>query len=388
MSGGSSRTPRILHVLPTLGLAGAENVAAYLMLGLASRFEMGAVSLYARKNNCIEQSLREAGIPLWHLDKHTGFDPRMFFAVSRVLSVFRPDIVHTHLYAMHYTLPAVFRHRTPVWVHTVHNLAEREAGRIGRTVERFTFRNSVVPVAVGRQVALSLEHLYGLRSVPTIRNGIPVDLYRSDPAVRARWREAEGFKDEALVVTCVGRLETQKNPLLLLRAFAAARVLRSHLVFVGDGFLRERLLQESRALDVEDRLHLLGQRSDIRECLAGSDVFALSSDWEGTPLCVMEAMAAGLPVVATAVGGVPELVEDGAQGILVPRGDSQALSDAIARLLNSGSLRASMGNAARKRANAEFNQARMVEDYAGLYARLLAESGVTQPAGPEIAAQV
>jgi len=383
----SSGKPRVLHILPTLGLAGAENIAAYLLLGLASRFETGVVSLYARKDNKIERSLREAGIPLWHLDKRPGFDPRMFFRVDRALSAFRPDAVHTHLHVMYYTAPAVFRHRTPVWVHTVHNVAEREADRIGRALERIMFRRSVVPVAVGRQVALSLERLYGLRSVPVIRNGISVGLFRSDPGVRARWRRSEGFDEEALIVTCVGRLETQKNPLLLLRAFAGVNVPRSHLVFVGAGFLREQLLSESRALNIEARVHLLGQRGDIRECLAGSDVFALSSDWEGTPLCVMEAMAAGLPVVATSVGGVPELVQDGAQGILVPRGDRQALSDAISRLLSFEGLRASMGRSAQQRASLEFDQAQMVEGYAALYSALFREPGVDQRARLELAAR-
>jgi glycosyltransferase involved in cell wall biosynthesis len=114
-------------------------------------------------------------------------------------------------------------------------------------------------------------------------------------------------------------------------------------------------------------VHLLGKRGDIPECLAASDAFVLSSDWEGNPLAVMEAMAAGLPVIATAVGGVPELVESGVDGILVPARNSAALTEALRTLAEDSSRRAEMACAARTKAISAFNVDRMAQGYAKLY---------------------
>jgi glycosyltransferase involved in cell wall biosynthesis len=144
---------------------------------------------------------------------------------------------------------------------------------------------------------------------------------------------------------------------------------------VGEGSLREQLTAYIREHGLEPRIHLLGRRSEVPECLAASDVFVLSSNWEGNPLAVMEAMAAGLPVVGTAVGGVPELVESGQQGILVPPGDCAAFTDAMRILMNDPQKRTAMANAARARATAAFNLERMAQGYETIYRTALAASG-------------
>jgi glycosyltransferase involved in cell wall biosynthesis len=125
---------------------------------------------------------------------------------------------------------------------------------------------------------------------------------------------------------------------------------------------------------------LLGKRSEVKECLAASDVFVLSSNWEGNPLAVMEAMAAGLPVIGTRAGGVPELVESGQQGILVPLGDCFGFASAMRTLLNDPDLRAAMGKAACEHATAAFNVDRMAQGYASLYKTAL------NPSSREVAA--
>jgi len=196
----------------------------------------------------------------------------------------------------------------------------------------------------------------------------------------AHWREKEHFDRDAILFTCVGRLEPQKNPLLLLQAFAALKDPRIHLIMMGEGSLREQLATYIREHGLERRVHLLGKRNEVPECLAASDVFVLSSNWEGNPLAVMEAMAAGLPVVGTTVGGIPELVESGQQGILVPPGDCAAFTDAMRTLLNDPEKRAAMGNAARVRATAAFNVERMAQGYESIYRAALAASGLANDA--------
>jgi glycosyltransferase involved in cell wall biosynthesis len=368
--------PRVLQILPWLGTAGAEHMAANLALGLVDSYDVASVGLYPPMKSTTEQAMSAAGIPLGWLDKRPGFDWRMFGGVDRVLRDFRPDIVHSHLYALRYTLPACIWRRIPVLVHTVHNLAERECDAAGRFIHRLAFRKRVVPVAVSRSVAASLERAYGIRDAVTIPNGIPARRFGADPSARAKLRQELGLGGRDFVFISTGRLTEQKNPLLLLRAFSALAGSPAHLVMVGQGPLGERVEQEVGAAGLGDRVHLLGYRSDIPECLAGADAFVLSSDWEGHPLGVMEAMASGLPVIATSVGGVPEVVESGAHGLLVPAGDAEALAGAMRFLLDRPHLRAAMGEAARKRARAEFSVETMVGAYDFLYrSRLSAATG-------------
>jgi glycosyltransferase involved in cell wall biosynthesis len=158
--------------------------------------------------------------------------------------------------------------------------------------------------------------------------------------------------------------------MMLLKAFAAISNPKSHLVLIGDGTLLPQLRREARVVGIEERVHFLGERNDVRECLAAADVFVLASDWEGNPLSVMEAMASGLPVIATAVGGVPELI--GNDGILVDPGDCSRFAENMKELLQDHERRLVLGNAARKRALDRFRVEQMVQAYELLYRTELA----------------
>jgi glycosyltransferase involved in cell wall biosynthesis len=165
-----------------------------------------------------------------------------------------------------------------------------------------------------------------------------------------------------------------KDQAALVRALSGLR--RCHpeacLVIAGDGPCRDALTRLSRELGVEDRVWLLGQRSDVPVVLAAMDVFALPSIAEGMSNTALEAMATGLPVVATRVGGSPELVADGLTGRLVPRGDERALREALAAYLEDSHLRDVHGKAARQRAAEQFGLDRMCKAYMDLYRRVMA----------------
>jgi len=153
---------------------------------------------------------------------------------------------------------------------------------------------------------------------------------------------------------------------MLLRAFAALDDPRAHLIMLGQGSLRVQLEAFVTERGLSQRVHLLGKRMDIPECLSASDVFVLSSDWEGNPLAVMEAMAGGLPVIGTTVGGVPELVRSGQDGILVSPGNDRAFADAMRILLNNVEKRRAMAQAARFHAREAFDVEGMVQGYTAI----------------------
>jgi glycosyltransferase involved in cell wall biosynthesis len=186
----------------------------------------------------------------------------------------------------------------------------------------------------------------------------------------------EGFAVNDILFVCVAQLRAQKNPRLLLESFARgpASDPRARLLFVGGGELGEDLERQIRAMGLQGKVRLLGVRSDVPEVLNAADVFVLSSDWEGNPLSVMEAMTAGKPAICTAVGGVPELIDDGVDGMLVPRGDAKALSRAMGAMLENPRTRRTMGEAAAKKATERFGLQAMTEAYEDLYRTALANA--------------
>ena len=362
---------RVLEVLATLKRAGAERMAVSLVRRLdPNRFETAVVSLFDAFPGGLEPELEEAQIRTWHLGKYQGLDLRMYSRLYRVFRGFRPSIVHTHSYVLRYTLPAGMAARAGAMVHTVHNLARREVDAAGRMIHQFAFRHGVVPVVVADEVGRSFRDLYGLDPAATIPNGIETGRF-FQPGAREEWRRANGFSANDLLVVSVARLEPQKNPLGLIESFARALVADRpwRLLLAGDGSLREAAHKTAIRRGIGERVHFLGVRPDVAELLSASDVFALASHWEGNPISVMEAMAAGLPVVATAVGGVPELVVHGDTGLLAPAGDVQAFADALKAVAGDPERRRKLGAAGLKR-SAGFSVETMVASYSDLFERV------------------
>jgi len=346
---------RILEVTATLKPAGAEHMLVSLASTLnRDRFEVSVVSLYDAFPNGLEPLLRQKQIPVWHLGKIAGPDLRMYSRLKRVVNMFRPDIIHTHCYVTRYT----FAFHAKARVHTVHNLALLEADQVGRAINRYAFRNGVVPVAVGAAVADSIQEVYRMLPI-SIPNGIETQRFQI-AADRGSWRKLNGFRDEDLLIVSVGRLTRQKNPMALVDAIA--KLPRAQLLLVGQGELQNEL-------GSHPRVHLLGVRRDIPEILSSCDIFALASIWEGLPLALIEAMAAGIPVVATSVGCIPEVVQHEKTGFLVSAGNQDDFVTALRLLAENPSLRRSMGEQARVRAES-FSLHTMVAAYERLFLQL------------------
>ncbi len=375
---------RVLHVTPSLVPYGAERVTASLAHGMdRERFETTVVSLFGAQEESLGPVLEQDGIRVMYLNKRPGIDLRMLGRFTRVIDEIRPHVVHTSNYVLRYTLLPSLRHGVPVLVHTLQNVAEREVDLAGRMLQRWAFRSRVHPVSIAEEVSESFERTYALPRPTLIPNAIEVDRYTQAKATRAAWRRKEGLGPDDLLFVCVARLDRQKNHGALLDAFAAgpARHPASKLLLAGDGPMRNELEQRAKHLKIGDRVLFLGRREDISTVLGAADVFTLASLWEGNPLSVMEAMAAGLPVVATAVGGVPELMEHGCHGFLPRAGDVPALASGLLALAQDPAMRRSMGDAAGKRARERFDRHPMIRAYEDLYERLLAPAGISQSIG-------
>ncbi len=365
---------RILQVTPTLEMGGAERVVVSIVPHLLRwGHTVGVVAQYDATGSWIEKRLASQGIEVQFLGKRPGLDVRMVPRIARAIGRFRPDIVHSHSsHVLRYAIPAVvLSARCPI-VHTLHNLAEHESDSPGKILQYVAFRAGVAPVAIGQAVADSMRRVYRLAPRRIIANGIPVADFALPSESREALRAALALPPGAPTFVAVGRLMEQKNHTALLHAFASDRLraVGAHLLLVGDGELRRALEDTARELGLEGRIQFLGVRPDVPRLLHAADVFVLASRWEGNPLSVMEAMAAGRPVVATAVGCVPELVSD-STGRLVAPGDVAALESAMFQLACDLPLARAKGAAAARGARERFDSSRMARAYEQLYQELV-----------------
>lgn len=358
---------RILHIIPNFGPGGAERLVVDLMEAMdKERFEVAAVSLYPPSDTILEKEIEQKGLNVFFLHKRKGLDLKIVPSLFQVILSFRPHVVHTHRYALRYAFLPTLLGRVPIRVHTLHNVAQNEVDAVGKWVHRLAFRwLGVVPVSISSAVAETVKMLYGSSlNTPVIYNGIPTSRFLS---VRLAT-----IPREKLRLLHIGRFAPQKNHLLLLEGYARAlaEYPSMELWLVGDGSLQEEVEKQVQLKGLQEYVKFLGLRKDIPELMNQSDVLLLPSDWEGVPLVVLEAMTAGKPIIATQVGGVPELVEEGVTGLLVPPRDPDALAAAILRLAREPKLIEQMGQAGRRRALERFDIHRTAGAYEELYLKL------------------
>ena len=369
-----NRKTRVLQVVPSLRPGGAERMMMHLLLGLeSSHYTVAGVSLGSRQDSDLERIADDARVDMYYLGKRRGFDSRTFLRFDRILREFQPDVVHVHLNALLYAAPPSLLRGVPAIVYTAHNYPELLVPRSLRSFYRACFHRGITPVSIARSLTLPLKMEFKVDQIPLIPNGIPVDQFRYPRVSRLSWRRRAGLPDHDFLFLSAARLSPQKNHELLLRAFAADPRTRMHarLLLAGDGELRGSLEQLAKELDIEARVHFLGNRMDVADMMGACDAFVLSSSQEGNPLCVMEAMAAGLPVISTAVGGVPELIWPGIHGLLTEPGSVDGFSHAMSQMMGDAEFRQECALRCADRAARKFDVQRMTDGYEALYCHLL-----------------
>ncbi len=360
---------KIAHVLSSTHTGGAERVSLLLCERLVKRgHQVTVVSLEEPRRGPLAREFQSAGASVVAVPKRLGVFDRSLSA--RLLARFmrdRYDVVHTHnpIPLIYAAIPARLSGARPV--HSKHGPHPDAWQRI--MMRRAGAAATRAFVAVSQSVAdyaLSI-HEVRRRKLHVITNGTDTDRFVRDAGVREKTRLELGIPPDAFVVGTVGRMAPVKNHPLLVRAAAPLLGESSRLVVVGSGAEAERTRALATGLGVGPYAHFPGETSDVARYLAAFDVFALSSDSEGLPLCLTEAMSAALPLVCTAVGGVPALVDEGETGLLSPAHDEAALRASIARLREDVALRDRMGARGREVALARYSADRMTEDYLALY---------------------
>jgi sugar transferase (PEP-CTERM/EpsH1 system associated) len=366
---------RILHVIETLEVGGAEAVVANIVNHASPGIRAGVCCLMHAGPIA---SRIHPGIEIIEMGKaQHGNDYRIPFRLAKILRTRNVDIVQSHDWGtlLETTLAATLAGVTAI--HMAHGPSIHYPANdrwtslkryLRRTAERLASLKIKCAIAVSEVVRQELINNVGIpeKKVVLIHNGINLKTVTQDSAVK---RAELNISPEDILLITVGRLAEIKNYSLLLNALALSikHEPKLKLIMVGDGPDRGRLEENTRILGLSGRVIFLGNRDDVRDWLAASHIFVLPSFYEGISIALLEAMAAELPVIATRVGGNPEVVKNDVNGLLIESGNVKELSGALLRLARDSELRERMGLAARTCVEAEFDLKKSIRQYENLY---------------------
>lgn len=363
---------RIVHVVDSLEFGGLERVVTDLALEQKRRgHEVSVFSLMQTQG--LRPELEAAGIPVVIGDKRKPFDLQLIRRLRAHLRDARIEVAHTHSFVPNYYCAAarLGMGRRVAMVGTCHDMGHRLGNRRLRWMYRASLATTARVAMVGRMVH---ERFVGAGWVPRERaavvlNGIPVERFRITPQRRQAARERLGLAADTPVIGAVGRLVPLKNHRLLIAQMPAlvARWPDLRLVIIGGGPLEQDLARQVEELGLGAHVQLASQRSDVSDLLPAFDIFAMPSLTEGLSIALLEACATGLAIVATRVGGNPEIIDEGRTGLLVPSEDGPALHDALVQLLETPALRERMGSAAAQWVQAHASIASVATTYERLY---------------------
>jgi glycosyltransferase involved in cell wall biosynthesis len=390
--------PKVIRVIARLNIGGPARHAVILQQGLT---DAGYRSVLVHgtptpDEGSFEQLLASRGLTSVRLAglgrRVNPFDDIVaFWSLLSLIFREQPDILHTHT-AKAGTLGRLAgwllnltrrRHRRCQLVHTFHghvfsNYFSKVGSFIVRLIERTLARGTDAIVTISdrqRDDIVQRFRIAPAAKVAVIPLGLELDDLLAMDRPSREWRTELGWTEDEFVVGFVGRIVPVKDVPTLLHAFAAlvASVPQARLLLVGDGECRVQMESLTRSLGVSELVRFAGWQLDLKRVYGAMDVVALTSRNEGTPVALIEALAAGRPVVATMVGGVPDVIQDGDTGLLVPPGDPDALAAALARMAGEPALRGRLTAAGRRSVADRFGRQRLVQDIDVLYQRLLAK---------------
>ena len=350
---------KIIYIITRLNIGGAETMLFDLASRLnPERFEVKVATVVG--DGPLVQNFREAGIEVSLFEKRGKIGLGLIWKLWRYLRREKPEIVHTHLFGGDTwgRIAAIFA-RVPVIVSTEHN-TNLDEGWAKRKIKKFLsfFTKKIVAVSEAvREYSVSRDRIKA-KKITVILNGI--DILKFSAA------EKERFSNPP-VIAVIGRLDEQKGHKYLFEALNLIKMIQWVLWVVGDGSLKNNLELLAKDLNLRERIIFLGARRNVAEILGQIDIFVLPSLWEGLGLAVLEAAAAGKPIVASRVGGIPEIISDGETGILVEPKNVKSLADGLEHVLLGTAEAKEMGERVREVVREKFSVGQMVEKYEQLY---------------------
>lgn len=355
---------KVIQVMPNFELAGAEVMCENLVYSLRKQgIDVVVVSLFDR-HTAITDRMEAAGVQIRYLHKKSGLDLSMISKLCKVFKEEKPDVIHTHLYVMQYAIPAAVWAGVKKRVHTVHNVADKETRRKAARKLNLLFYKlcGVTPVALSNIIQSTVEKEYSLdtEKIPVVLNGINLD----NCLVKTDYTLGSVFK-----ILHIGRFSAQKNHRMLLEAYAQfhEKYPQSELYLLGDGELKGECQTLAETLCISDSVRFLGVQSNVYPYLQDADIFTLPSCYEGIPMTLIEAMSSALPIVATKVGGIPDMLCDGKSALLTEV-NANAVAHAFEMMYTDLELRKRLAAHAKKD-SVLFSSDEMARKYIEIYSK-------------------
>ncbi len=322
--------------------------------------EVVAVSFYSLQSD-ITKRLEENGIKIIYLGKKRGFDVSLLFKLHKLLKTENPDVVHTHIGAAQYVFPVAKLAKIRKVIHTVHSIAQKENSTFNQKINKLYFKYAgVIPVALSKSVQESILRVYDIsaENVPVVFNGMPLEKYN------AKNNYALG---DNINIIHVGRFSEVKNHKGLIEAFKKVERFYPQVILnlYGEGPLFDIIKEIVTKENLSDKIVFHGLTDNVADELTKNDIFCLPSNYEGIPMTLIEAMASAIPIVATAVGGVPDMLTNG-HNAFVCSNDVDDIAHCLIELIKSQELRQKFGQSAFERSRF-FSSQKMAEEYMKIY---------------------
>lgn len=355
---------KILHVITSLSIGGAENFVVNILPCLKRKGHDVAVAIFRSNKSIFEQRIMSEDIDIFKVlpDINNPYSIKRILPLRKILREF--EVIHTHTTPAQYITALAAIGLGKKLITTEHSTNNRRRSKTWlKPIELFIYSHYDKIVGCGPEPASKLKNYLGQafhNNVMCISNGIPVKLYRT--AIPSADLQALTDKG-AIKILMIGRFQHPKNQITIIRSLKLLDT-RFHVLFAGDGPNRTDCESLAEELHVEKNCHFLGNRADIPNVIKAADIMVHSSYWEGLPLSIVEGMAGGLPIIASNVNGIKELVTD--CGLLFPVGDEKALAENILRLTLDKGLFTAVKDACQKKSE-EFDLDRTTDEYLSVY---------------------
>jgi len=360
---------KILHLVNNLEFGGLEKLSIDLSIAFKRKNAESLICCLEKEGGLAIQASRQ-NIKVISLNKQDGIDLKLIFRLAAIIRQEKVDILHSHNMGplVYGTLAARL-----AGIKTINTRHGREEKKVPRFI--WALVHAVVAISEDAKTRLLRFNKVNAKKVSVIYNGVDIPSFRAsyDPASAVNLRQKLGVKNNSAIIGIVARLSEEKDHETLLNAFKILlqKNIPAELIIVGGGHLESKLKDLAVKFQIDQQVKFLGFRNDISQLLAVFDVFVLSSLSEGISLTLLEAMSAGKPIIATRVGGNPEVVIDGMTGLKVPAKDPEQMAAAMLKLLSNRDLAKQMGEAGRKRVEEYFSLEIMVNAYEKIYRKIL-----------------
>lgn len=354
----------VLQVMPEFGLAGAETMCESLCYQLqkSGKYNVIVASLFDF-HSPITERMEKKGIRVIYLNKKPGIDISIIYKIYKVMKEYNIDIVHTHRYVMQYAIPAAIMAGVKVRIHTVHSIATEEVDKLRRKIACVLYKYcNVIPVSISPLVQKTVMKEYHIseKETPVVYNGS--DLNKCQ--VKKSYQVSKQF-----LFVHIGRFNPAKNHSMIIDAVETLKNkgLDFRINLIGGAGNESEIMEDVKKRNLEEYVHFCGLQSNVYPFLYAADCFILPSLYEGMPISLVEAMGSGLPIIATAVGGIPDMIDNNKSGLLIEPKVNELVA-AMEKMMKDEKLRDTLGHLALEKSKC-FSAKQMFDGYDHFYSK-------------------